>query len=124
MHLVVGHDISTEVPCDFMTIEDVWNQFSDSREASFAIRIRDTAVCALRLKQEKQAHTALPMPPFLIALLNECSNEGRCVCNMHGGESNHVDVFDQSPDHPGGFIDAFHEHAMRQRFLKNLHARD
>ena len=123
VQVVDGYDIHTEVLCDFMTIEEVWNRFSDARESSFAIRIRNTASCALRLKQQKQAHTALPMSPNLIALLDEHDNGVRCVCHRAGEEPNHVDMFDQSPDFPEGSVDAFHEHAMRQRFLKKLHER-
>ena len=93
---VVGGDLYHMVRCDFDTIDNVYTLQNSGRACDFALRMRDTAVCALRLKQGVQANTRLSMLPALISLLDEWDSGRRCICQLGGGEPNHADVFDDS----------------------------
>ncbi len=117
---MVGGDLYPRVRCDFDTIDETFTLLNSGRDCDFALQMRDTAVCALRLKQGEQANTELPMLPALVSLLDEWDCGGRCICQMSGGEPSHRDVFDDSPDDNYSSVDSFKERAARQRFLINL----
>lgn len=122
VEMAEGPDVYKDLNDDFETLDGVWMKYNHWRDCDFAIRIRDTAVCSLRLKQQAQANTALPMSPDLIRLLDESDCGRGCVCQLGALEPNHVDVFEQSPDHAVS-VDSHKEHSTRQRFLRNLHER-
>ncbi len=107
-----GPDEYNELSDDFETLADVYIKYSDGRDCAFGLRIRDTALCALRRKQEEQKRTVLPMLPALVALLDESQPSQRCTCQnapmIGGGEADHRDVFDESPDH-ATTVDSFRE---------------
>ena len=109
--------------CGFQSINDVWMMLNDSKVCGFAIRIRSTAVCALRLKQDRQKNTALPMCPHLIALLDESDCGHLCMCSYgdrgNRVETNHIDVFHGGPMTA---VDEAREEMARRSFLQNLHA--
>ena len=110
--VIAGYDSSPQLFCDFDTLEDVWSNQNNGRDCDFALRIRTTALCALRWKQEQQAGTNLPMSAALVALLDE-SDAGRgCMCQVGGHEAEHQDVFTDSPEHEGT-LDSFRESASR-----------
>jgi hypothetical protein len=121
-----GPDEYHELSDDFETLADVYAKYSDGRDCAFGLRIRDTALCALRHKEKEQKHTVLPMSAALIALLDESQPSQRCTCQnapmIGGGEADHRDVFGESPDH-ATTVDSFREKSARQIFLRKLHER-
>ncbi len=116
----MGYDSSPQLFCDFDTLEEVWDTLNDGRVCDFALQIRTTALCALRLKQEEQAGTYLPMSAALVALLDESEAGRGWICQLDGGEPNLQDVFTHSPE-KGGSLDSFRESASRPIFLLRLH---
>ncbi len=64
------------------------------------------------------------MVSSLVALLDESDGGRRCIYQIGGGEPNHVDVFNDSPDDNAVSVDSFREGVARQRLLINLHHRD
>ena len=119
--VAIYRDEYTDLHDDFETVNGVFRAHSGGRITGFAIRIREAALCALRLKQQVQAPTALPMCRNLISLLDEVQSGEKCSCEIHGQAPHHVDMFDESPSDDTNSLDAFREHCYRQRFLRVMH---
>ncbi len=120
-------DELNELSDDLETLADVYIKYSDGRDCAFAIRIRDTALCALRRQEEEeQKRTSVPMLPALVTLLDEPQPSQRCTCQnapmISGLEADHRDVLNESPNN-ARTVDSFREQSARQIFLPRLHER-
>ena len=106
---------------DFEQIGTLWERLNRGHECLFTLVLRAKSLCALRLKQEDQADTPLPMNPRLEAITEESFVGTLCTCQAGPDDDcNHVDRFQQSPDDMYLDRDAFREFTERQRYLRNL----